>query len=107
MDPLTGAVCNPDEIWQMVDEMLVAQAEWLPQYQDEIPAAKARLAEAEANGTRVKLIRTEGAARLKIKTIDEIAQDKIAAQDGYHRRQGQPRQAEGLVGFCTRAEMKC
>ena len=25
MDPLVGAVCNPKEIWQMVDEMLVAQ----------------------------------------------------------------------------------
>jgi len=24
MDPLTGAVCNPPEIWQMVDEMLIA-----------------------------------------------------------------------------------
>ncbi len=77
-DPLTGAVCNPEEIWQLTDEMLVAQAEWLPQYQAEIPAAKARLAEAEANGTRVKLIQTEGAARLKVKTIDEIAQDKVA-----------------------------
>ena len=32
MDPLVGAVCNPEEIWQMVDEMLVAQAQWLPQY---------------------------------------------------------------------------
>ena len=26
MDPLVGAVCNPKEIWQIVDEMLVAQA---------------------------------------------------------------------------------
>ncbi len=25
-DPLTGAVCNPEEVWQMTDEMLVAQA---------------------------------------------------------------------------------
>ena len=32
MDPLVGAVCNPKEIWQMVDEMLVAQEQWLPQY---------------------------------------------------------------------------
>ncbi|MEZ4615520.1 MAG: hypothetical protein R2867_08400 [Caldilineaceae bacterium] len=39
-DPLTAAVCNPEEIWQMVDEMLVAQAEWLPTYADEIDAAK-------------------------------------------------------------------
>ena len=26
MDPLTGAVCNPPEIWHMVDELLVAEA---------------------------------------------------------------------------------
>ena len=33
-DPLVGAICTPDEVWQMVDELLVAQAEWLPQYAD-------------------------------------------------------------------------
>ena len=42
-DPLTAAVCNTEEIWQMVDEMLVAQAQWLPQYQHAIPAARKRL----------------------------------------------------------------
>ena len=42
MDPLTGAVCNPPEVWQMVDEMLIAQAEWLPQYEKAIAEAKAR-----------------------------------------------------------------
>ena len=42
MDPLTGAVCTPAEILQMVDEMLIAQAEWLPQYASEIPKAKER-----------------------------------------------------------------
>lgn len=31
-DPLVGAVCSPDEVWAMVDEMLVAQSKWLPQY---------------------------------------------------------------------------
>jgi alpha-galactosidase len=31
-DPLVGAVCSPSEVWSMVDEMLEAQAEWLPQY---------------------------------------------------------------------------
>jgi len=46
-DPLTAAVCNPEEIWQMTDEMLVAQARWLPQYQEHVPAAQARLDEAE------------------------------------------------------------
>lgn len=43
MDPLTGAVCNPEEISRMTDEMLVAQAKWLPQYKHAIPAARKRL----------------------------------------------------------------
>jgi alpha-galactosidase len=42
-DPLVGAICSPDEVWQMVDEMLVAQAQWLPQYAPSIDAAKRRL----------------------------------------------------------------
>jgi alpha-galactosidase len=74
-DPLVGAVCNPEEVWQMTDEMLVAQAQWLPQYAREIPAAGARLDRAVQNGTRVKLIETQGAARLHTKTVAELAQD--------------------------------
>lgn len=31
-DPLVGAVCDPEEVWQMTDEMMIAQAQWLPQY---------------------------------------------------------------------------
>ena len=54
-DPLVGAVCNTEEVWQMTDEMLVVQAQWLPQYAAHIPAAQARLATAESNGTRVQL----------------------------------------------------
>jgi alpha-galactosidase len=42
-DPLVGAVCSPDEVWAMVDEMLVAQAEWLPQYAPAVDDAKRRL----------------------------------------------------------------
>lgn len=79
-DPLVGAVCNPEEVWQMTDEMLVAQAQWLPQYAAEIPKAKARLEQAEKNGTRVKLVKTEGAARVKTKTVEEMAADKAAAR---------------------------
>ncbi|MCU0315696.1 MAG: alpha-glucosidase/alpha-galactosidase [Fimbriimonadaceae bacterium] len=44
LDPLTGAVCNPPEVWQMVDEMLVAGKEYLPQYATAISAAEQRLA---------------------------------------------------------------
>ena len=43
-DPLTGAMLTPPEIWQMVDEMLVEQKEWLPQYQKAIAEAEYRLA---------------------------------------------------------------
>ena len=46
-DPLVGAVCSPDEVWQMVDEMLVAQAEWLPQYAGALDGARQRLSSAK------------------------------------------------------------
>ena len=48
-DPLTGAVCSPEDVWQMVDEMLVAQAEWLPQYAHAIDGARQRLARQATN----------------------------------------------------------
>ncbi|MFW6132696.1 MAG: alpha-glucosidase/alpha-galactosidase [Planctomycetota bacterium] len=71
-DPLTGAVCNPEEVWQMVDEMLVAQAKWLPQYAAEVPAAKKRLAAAR-RAKRYKGTWTwEGAARKKVRTVVEL-----------------------------------
>jgi len=40
LDPLTGAVCNPPEVWKMTDEMLKAQSRWLPQYQKYIKKLK-------------------------------------------------------------------
>jgi alpha-galactosidase len=79
-DPLTAAVCNPEEIWQMTDELLVAQAEWLPQYADEVPRAAARLAEAERTGKRVKLQETRGAARMEIKSVEEMARNQAEAR---------------------------
>jgi alpha-galactosidase len=79
-DPLVGAVCDPEEIWQMTDEMLVAQAKWLPQYADSIPEA-ARLAAAEADGTRVKTMEGfQGMARLHTKTVEEMAAAKEEAR---------------------------
>jgi alpha-galactosidase len=80
-DPLVGAVCNPEEVWQMTDEMLVAQARWLPQYADAIPSAKKRLRDHAKNGTRVKLRDGwRGAARLKTKSVAEMARDRAAAR---------------------------
>ena len=80
MDPLVGAVCDPNEIWQMVDEMLIAEAEWLPQYAPEIEKAKERWAKAEAAGTLIPPIITEGAARLHTKTVEEMAENREAAR---------------------------
>ncbi|MEX2606816.1 MAG: alpha-glucosidase/alpha-galactosidase [Kiritimatiellia bacterium] len=68
MDPLTGAVCMPNEISQMTDEMLIAQEKWLPQYAKVIPAAKARFATEKPLGTKS----TRGAARLKTKSVEEM-----------------------------------
>ncbi|MGB0604120.1 MAG: alpha-glucosidase/alpha-galactosidase [Candidatus Latescibacterota bacterium] len=76
MDPLVGAVCNPPEIWQMVDEMLVAQAPWLPQYKREINAAKKRLAGAKRLGTKS----TKGAARIKTKSVTEMKRNAASAR---------------------------
>jgi alpha-galactosidase len=80
-DPLVGAVCSPEEVWQMTDEMLVAHAKWLPQYRQEIPAARRRLAQHEKRGTRVRLRKGwKGAARLKTKSVAEMAKNKAAAR---------------------------
>ena len=75
-DPLTAAVCDPEEIWQLADDMLVAQAAWLPQYKAEIPKAKRRLADAAKIGKRAKLVETQGAARVKIKSVEEMARER-------------------------------
>jgi alpha-galactosidase len=78
-DPLVGAVCNPEEVWQMTDEMLVAQEQWLPTYRQAIPAARQRLVDAVRDGTRVKIHQTRGAARLPVRSLEELAQDREAA----------------------------
>ena len=79
-DPLVGAVCSTEEVWQLTDELLVAQARWLPNYDpSEIEAAAARLAQAEADGSRVGLRDTEGAARLHTRSVEELARDREAA----------------------------
>jgi len=75
MDPLTGAVCTPPEIDQMVDEMLIACEKWLPQYADAIAEAKIRLA-----GPKLPTRDTKGAARLHTKTVEEMRQNKDDAK---------------------------
>jgi alpha-galactosidase len=36
LDPLTAAVCTLSQIRSMVDEMMEAQAQWLPQFRENI-----------------------------------------------------------------------
>ncbi len=77
MDPLVGAVCNPPEIWQMTDEMLVAEARWLPQYAEAIKEARKRLSSGNTVRTREGYL---GAARVKIKSVEEMAQNAALAK---------------------------
>ena len=74
-DPLVGAICTPDEVWQMVDEMLVAQAAWLPQYADSIPAADARL-----ENPSVRTREWSGAARRSVRSVAELRADSGKAR---------------------------
>ena len=76
MDPLTGAVCDPPETWQMTDEMLVAQEQWLPQYADAIAAAKQRLGGGDLIPTKKG---HRGAARLETKSAEQMARDRHAS----------------------------
>ena len=73
-DPLVGAICTPEEVWQMVDELLVAQEQWLPQYAAAIPAACERL-----KTPKVATREWSGAARQTVRTVDELRSGVRAA----------------------------
>ena len=76
-DPLTGAVCDPEEVWQMVDEMLVAGRQWLPNYAPaDVDAAADRLGRHAAEGTRVRLRDWRGSTRRKVRSVEELKADK-------------------------------
>ena len=79
-DAPVGAICTPDEVWQMVDEQLVAQAQWLPQYAYAIPAAIERL-----KTPKVKTRDWAGAARLEVRSVEELraAGTKKKAAEGH------------------------
>jgi alpha-galactosidase len=72
-DPLVGAICTPEEVWQMVDEMIVAQAQWLPQYAHAIDGAKDRLSR-----KTVKTTEWAGSSRREVRNIDELRAVKRA-----------------------------
>ncbi|TGP45477.1 alpha-glucosidase/alpha-galactosidase, partial [bacterium M00.F.Ca.ET.229.01.1.1] len=81
-DPLVGAVSTPEEVWQMVDEMVVAQAAWLPQYAHAVPAAKERLSK-----SKVKTREWVGAARRNARSTEELRAEQAALKPAArHRR---------------------
>ncbi len=75
-DPLVGAICTPEEVWQMVDEMVVAQAEWLPQYAHAVDGAKQRMSRAT-----VKTRDWAGVARRPVRSIEELRAAKAGRRN--------------------------
>lgn len=69
-DPLTGAVLNPPEIWQLADEMIVAQAQYLPQYAHYVEEAKRNLAE---HYITPRALPVDSGHRAAVKSVEEIA----------------------------------
>ncbi|MDD9984901.1 MAG: hypothetical protein OXQ31_01370, partial [Spirochaetaceae bacterium] len=74
MDPLVGAVWTPPGIAQMVGDQVIAQAEWLPQYDTAITAARERVRAEPRLPTRD----WEGAARLPVRSIEELRREEEA-----------------------------
>ena len=56
----------------MVDEMLVAQSRWLPQYAHAIDAARKRLMSAPARKTE-----RQGAARRPVRSVEELRAARV------------------------------
>jgi alpha-galactosidase len=75
-DPLVGAICTPEEVWQMVDEMVVAQAEWLPQYAHAIDGARDRLSHAT-----VKTREWKGVASRPVRPLEQIRAERMKAAE--------------------------
>lgn len=75
LDPLTAAACTTPEISQMTDAMLVAQAAWLPQYAEAIPAARKRLKAEPPLGTKA----WKGTARKPVADAETVARRRRKA----------------------------
>jgi len=71
LDPLTAAAGTSPEIWRMTDELLVAQAELLPQYAGAIADARARL----AHDAELPLRDVWPGTRYHPRTVEEMMSD--------------------------------
>ena len=81
MDPLVGATCTTPEIIQMVDELLVEEQEWLPQYKNEIAGCEERLASPD----RIPTKDFKGVVRLHVKTVEEMSVNAELARENASR----------------------
>jgi hypothetical protein len=82
----------------MVDEMLVAQAKWLPQYAETIPAARARLAD-----PKVATRDWTGAAWREVRSVEELRKaDAARAADAAVLRQALCQAREDRHRRCRR-----
>jgi len=80
LDPLVSAVLNPPEIWQLADEMLIAEEKWLPQYKQGVADAKKRMKKSKADGTYIAVNKDfTGSVRLHESTVEEMAAHAEAA----------------------------
>ena len=77
LDPLVGAMCNPPEIWLMVDDMLIAQARWLPQFKKSVAAAKRRQRKGHRLPTKTDY---QGAARIEVASISDMEEQAEASR---------------------------
>jgi alpha-galactosidase len=77
-DLLVGAICTPEEIWQMVGELLVAQAQWPPQYAHAIPDAAERL-----KSPKVKTRDWAGAARQEVRSVETLRAAGAGKAEGH------------------------
>lgn len=99
-DPLTGAMLTPPEIWQMVDDFLVEQAEWLPQYREAVAAARDRL----SNMPRLVPMKIQTVPLTQPRTLEDYRQyrqvsrkrraERKAAEE--RKKQEEAAQAQGL-----------
>ncbi|MEM1097429.1 MAG: alpha-galactosidase [Planctomycetota bacterium] len=99
-DPLTGAVLNPGEVWQLADEMLVAQRKWLPNYaKADLDAAAKRLKRPALDTARLRR-NGAGSTRQKVKSVAQLRKsgaDVMAADKGTDRAKGARRSKRAVV----------
>lgn len=77
LDPLTSAVCDPNEVWELADELLLAESRWLPQYKSIMRDVETRVA------SRPERPRARGAARKRVRAVSELLKLRGSPRAGH------------------------